>query len=49
MIDAGTATLLWRPVVSLIVARIVQAVAGLCVSAEAQPHGLGVSLRGERA
>ncbi len=42
-------TLLWPLVVSFIIAKIVQAVAGLRVSAETEQQGLDVSLHGERA
>jgi ammonium transporter, Amt family len=43
------ATLLWLLVVSFIIAKVVQAVAGLRVSAETEQQGLDVSLHGERA
>jgi ammonia channel protein AmtB len=36
-------------VVSFIIAKVIQAVAGLRVSTETEPQGLDVSLRGERA
>jgi Amt family ammonium transporter len=43
------ATLLWSLVVSFVIAKVVQAVTGLRVSAEIEEQGLDVRLHGERA
>ena len=43
------ATLLWSVAVSFIIAKIVDAVTGLSVSAETEEQGLDVRLHGERA
>ena len=43
------ATLLWSLVVSFVIAKVVQAVTGLRVSAETEEQGLDVRLHGERA
>ena len=43
------ATLLWSVAVSFIIAKIVDAVTGLRVSAETEEQGLDVRLHGERA
>ena len=43
------ATLLWSLVVSFVIAKVVQAITGLRVSAETEEQGLDVRLHGERA
>ena len=43
------ATLLWSVAVSFVIAKVVQAVTGLRVSAETEEQGLDVNLHGERA
>ena len=42
-------TLLWSFAVSLIIAKVVQAVTGLRVSVDTEEQGLDVNLHGERA
>jgi ammonia channel protein AmtB len=42
------ATLLWSVVVRFAIAKVVEAVTGLCVNAEVEEQGLDLRLRGER-